>query len=112
MADELHKTIIWKLKKCKVYSSFRDNIWEAGWADMPLIFEYNKEIRFLIRVIDIYFKYAWVVSLNVKKDIAITNVFQKNLDVTNRCIGKFKRCKPNKIWVDKGSEFYNKSMKL
>ena len=47
---------------------------------MPLIFEYNKEIRFLIRVIDIYFKYAWVVSLNVKKDIAITNVFQKNLD--------------------------------
>ena len=33
----------------------------------------------------------------------ITNVFQKILDQSNR--------KPNKIWVDKGSEFYNRSMK-
>ena len=40
----------------------------------------------------------------IKKDIAITNAFQKPLDESNR--------KLNKIWVDRGSEFYNRSMKL
>ena len=54
-------------------------------------------------VIDFYSKYAWVILLNDKKGIAITNAFQKILKESNR--------KPNKIWVDKGSEFYNRSMK-
>ena len=52
-------------------------------------------------VIDIFCKYAWVVPLKDKKGIIITNVFQKILNGSNR--------KPNKIWVDKGSESYNNS---
>ena len=63
----------------------------------------SKGFRFLLCVIDIYGKYAWVIPLNDKKGIIITNTFQKILDKSNR--------KPNKIWVDKGSEFYNRSMK-
>ena len=47
-------------------------------------------------------KNAWVVSLNDKRSITITNAFQKILNGANR--------KPNKIWVDKGSKFYNRSM--
>ena len=39
-----------------------------------------------------------------KKEIAVINAFQKILNESNR--------KPNKIWVDKVSEFYNRSMKL
>ena len=54
-------------------------------------------------VIDIYSKYASVVSLKVKKIVTIVNAFQKILDDL--------KIKPNKIWVDKGSEFYNRSMK-
>ena len=46
---------------------------------------------------DIYSKYAWVIPLKDKKGITITNVFQNILDESKR--------KPNKIWVDKGSEF-------
>ena len=48
-------------------------------------------------------QYAWAIPLKEKKGVTITNAFQKNLDVSNR--------KPSKIWVDKGSEFYNSAMK-
>ena len=54
-------------------------------------------------VIDLFSKYAWVVLLKDKKDISIFNVFQKILNDSAR--------KPNKIWVEKGSEFYNNSFK-
>ena len=47
LADELHKTIIRKFKKRKVYSSFRDNIWGADLADMQLLSKFNKGFRFL-----------------------------------------------------------------
>ena len=70
---------------------------------MQLINKINKDFWFLFWVIDIYNKYDWVIPLKDKKGITITNAFQKILDESNR--------KPNKIWVDKASEFYNKSMK-
>ena len=56
-----------------------------------------KDLVFLICVIDIYSKYAWVFPLKDKKDITTTNVFQKSLDVSSST--------PNRIWLDKGSEF-------
>ena len=59
----------------------------------------NNGFRFLLCVIDILSKYAWVVPLKDKKGVSIVDAFQKILDKSRR--------KPNKIWVDKGSEFYN-----
>ena len=70
---------------------------------MQLISKFNKGFRFLLCVIDIFSKYSWVVPLKDKKGVRIVNACQKILDESKR--------KPNKIWVDKGSEFYNKSMK-
>ena len=70
---------------------------------MQLISKFNKGFRFLLCVIDIFSKYAWVVPLKDKKGISIVNAFQKILKESDR--------KPNKIWVDKGSEFYNSSFK-
>ena len=64
---ELHKPIIRKFRKRKVYSSFRDNIWGADLADMQLISKFNKGFRFLLCVIDIFSKYAWVIPLKDKK---------------------------------------------
>ena len=69
LAKELHKPIIKKFQKWRVYSPFIDNNWGA----------------------------------DLKKSITITNAFQKILEIN---------CKPDKIWVDNGSEFYNRSMKL
>ena len=60
-------------------------------------------LTFLLCVIDNYSKYAWVIPLKVKKEITITNALKKMLDESNR--------NPNEIWVDKSSEFYNRSMK-
>ena len=57
----------------------------------------------MLCLIDIYSKYAWVVPLKDKKGVSIANAFQSILNKSNR--------KPNKIWVDKVSEFYNRSMR-
>ena len=90
------------MKKRKVHSPFKDNISGAELSDMKLISKFSKGIRFLLCVINIFSKYAWVVSLNDKKCSTVTNAFQKILDESNH--------KPNKIWVDKGSEFCNRSL--
>ena len=66
-AEELHKPIIRKFKRRKVYSAFKDNISAADLAYMQLISKFNKRFRFLLCVIDIYSKYAWVVPLKDKK---------------------------------------------
>ena len=62
LAKELHKPIIAKFKKRKVYSSYKD-IGGADLADMQLIRKFSKGICFLLCLIDIYSKYAWVVPL-------------------------------------------------
>ena len=103
LANELHKPIIRKFKKRKVYSSFKGNIWGVDLADMQLISKYNKGIRYLLCVIDLFSKYAWVVPLKDKKGVSIINAFQSILNSSKR--------KPNKIWVDQGSEFYNNHFK-
>ena len=67
LANELHKPIIRKVKKRKVSSSFKDNIWSVDLVDMQLISKHNKGIRYLLCVIDLFRKYAWVVPLKDKK---------------------------------------------
>ena len=99
LAEELHKLIIRNFKKRTVYFGSKDNISGADLADMQLIGKFNKGFRFLFLF---FSKYAWVVPLT-KKSVSIVDAFQKILDDSNR--------KPNKIWVDKGSKFYNNSFK-
>ena len=70
---------------------------------MQLISRYNKRIKYLLCVIDVFSKYAWVVPLKDKKGVTIINGFQKIIDSSKR--------KPNKIWLDQGSEFYNNVFK-
>ena len=97
LAGEVHKLIIGKFEKRKVQLPFTDNIWGPNLADMHLISKFNKAFRFLLCVINIYSKYAWVIPLKDKTGVTITNAFQKSLDELNR--------KPNKIWVEKGSDW-------
>ena len=54
-----------------------DNIWGADLADMQLIRKFNKGISFLLCVIDIFSKFAWVIPLKDKNGITITNALQK-----------------------------------
>ena len=73
------------------------------WALIQLICKFNKGYRLLLCVINIFSKYAWVFPLKDKKGVTITNNFQKILNNSMR--------KRSKIWVDKGSGFYNSSFK-
>ena len=69
--------------------------------DTSLISKFYK--GFLLCVIDLYNKYGWLILSKDKTGSKISNAFQKNLNESNR--------KSNKKWVNKGSEFSNKSIK-
>ena len=103
LAEELHKKIIRKVEKQKVYSSFTVYIWGADLADKQLMSKFNKGTRFstflctntYVQIYVFTYKYAWVVPLKDKKGVAITNASQKVLDES--------RHKRKKTWMDKGS---------
>ena len=103
MAEELHEPIIRKFEKWKLHSSFIDITWNSDLADMRLLSKFNKGIRFLFVLLIFIVSMPRNNSLKDKESITITNALPKILDES--------RSKPNKIWVDKGSEFYKKSMK-
>ena len=65
--------------------------------------KFNNGFRFLLCVIDVFSKYVCVIPLKDKKVVSIVDAFQKILDKSRR--------KPKKIWVNKGSEFYNNSFR-
>ena len=69
---------------------------------MQSLSKYNKGVKYLLCAIDLFSKYAWVVPLKDKKGTSIVNAFQKIISEGR---------KPNKIWVDQGSEFYNNNFK-
>ena len=81
----------------------KDNIWGVDLADMQSLSRKNKGIKYLLCVIDLYSKYAFVIPLKDKKGISILNAFDKIIKQYNG--------KPNKIWVDQGGEFYNNIFK-
>ena len=103
LADELHKPVIKKFNKRKVYSQFKDNISGEDLADMQSLSKRNKAIKYFLCAIDLFSKYAFVVPLKDKKGISIANAFNKIIKQSNR--------KPNKIWVDHGGGFYNRVFK-
>ena len=90
MTEELRKPIIRKFKVEII-------------LQLKTISRFNKRIRFLLCVTEIFSKYAWVAPLKDKRDVIIINAFQNILNSS--------KIKPNKICLDKGSEFYNRSMK-
>ena len=98
LANELHNPIIKKFDKRKVYSQFKDNIWGVDLPDMQSLSRKNKGIKYLLCAMDLYSKYAFVISLKDKKGISIVNAFNKIIKQSNR--------KPNKIWVDQGGECF------
>ena len=82
--------------------SLKDNIWGVELADMQSLSEYNKGFKYLLCVIDLFSKYAWVISIKDKK--GIVNAFKKIISEG--------QIKPNKIWFDLCSAFYNQSFKV
>ena len=103
LADELHKPVIKKFNKRKVYSQLKDNIEGVDLADMQSLSKKNKAIKCPLCAKDLFSKYAFVVPLKDQKGISIVNAFNKIIKQSNR--------KPNKIWVGQRGEFYNRVFK-
>ena len=101
LAKELHKPAKRKFKKHRVFVNGIDKIWAADLADMKAFEKYNDGYTFLLLVIDIFSKYGWVIPLKNKKGKTVAEAL-KNI---------FEERKPEKLWTDKGTEFYNKDVK-
>ena len=71
---------------------------------MQSLSKYNKGIKYLLRAIDFFSKYVWVIPIKDKKNVSIVDAFQKIISQGSEAESKG-RTKLNKIWVDKGSEF-------
>ena len=59
-----------------MYSSFKDNIWGIDLADTSLISKFNKGIKYLLCVIDLFSRYAWVIGIKDKKGVSISKYFK------------------------------------
>ena len=84
LADELHKPVIKKFNKRKVYSQFKENMWGVDLADMQSLSGKNKGIKYLLCAIDLYSKYTFVVPLKDKEGISTVNAFDKIIKQSNR----------------------------
>ena len=90
-----------KFKRRRVLVSGIDKIWAADLADMKAFSKDNRGVTYLLCVIDIFSKYGWLVPLKDKTGKSVASAL--------RVI--FEERKPEKMWVDKGKEFYNKDVK-
>ena len=77
LANELHKPIIKKFDKRKVYPQFKDNVWGVDLADMQSLSGKNKGIKYLLCAIDLYSKYGFAIPLKDKRGIIFVNAFNK-----------------------------------
>ena len=76
LAEELHKPVVKKFKRRKVYARFKDNIWvSAALAEMESLSSKNKNLKYLLCVIHVFAKYTWVKPLKDKKVKTVLNAF-------------------------------------
>ena len=101
LAEELHKPIIRKFERRRVLVNGIDKIWAADLVDMREFSKFNKGVKYLLAVIDIFSKYGWLIPLKDKTGEAVASALKTI----------FKERKPEKMWVDKGKEFYDKDVK-
>ena len=100
LAEELHKPVRRKFKRRRVLVNGIDKIWAADLADMKAFTEFNRRIKYLLAVIDVFSKYGYLIPLKDKTGKSVASALKTI----------FKERKPEKMWVDKGKEFYNKDV--
>ena len=68
---------------------------------MQAFSKFNRGVKYLLAVIDVLSKYGWLIPLKDKTGKSVASALKTI----------FKERKPEKMWVDKGKEFYNKDVK-
>ena len=103
LAEELHKPITRNFRKRRVISDGIDKIWAGDLVEMQKYSKWNKGIKYLLMVIDVFSKYGWVKPLKAKKTESVSSAFD--------LIFKKSKRQPEKLWTVKGSEFIRKHFK-
>ena len=86
-----------------MFASGVDAIWAADLVDMQSFSRTNKGYKYILMIIDVFSKYGWAVPLRTKTGAEVTRAFAE--------LWKHHQKPPQKLWTDKGKEFYNKPMK-
>ena len=103
LPEELHKPITKNFRKRRVISYGIDKIWAADLVEMQKFSKWNKGVKYLLTVIDVFSKYGWIKPLKGKKTESMSLAFDTIFKKAER--------KPDKLWTDKGSEFISKHFK-
>ena len=100
LANELHKPIIRNFKRRKVnFGNNPNEIWSADLIDLKRLKKENNVFQYIINIIDLFSRHAWSIPIKNKTGKMIVEAFNSI------------KCRPKKLWVDNGSEFYNKTFK-
>ena len=102
LADELHKPITRNFSKRSVISNAIDEIWAADLVEMQKFSKWNRGVKYLLMVIDVFSKYGWIRGLKDKKTETLSKAFDDIFESGR---------KPKMLWTDKGSEFISKHFK-
>ena len=109
LANEVFGRQITKFRRERIIPLNEDETWSADLIGKSFLSKYNKNYKFILTVINIFTKYAWAISWKNKSGLSITNGFKIVLDESPQ--GDFQDRKHEILWVDKGSEFHNKTFK-
>ena len=109
LAKEVFSPRITKFRRQRIIPFYKDETWSADLIDKSSLSKYNNYYKFILTVIDIFTKYAWAIPLKNKSGFSITNGFK--IVLCEHPQGGSEPRKPEKLWVDRGSEFYNKTFK-
>ena len=91
--EEFHKPVTKTFKRRKVYVRFKDNFWAADLAKMKSLSSKNKDVKYLICVIDVFTRHAWLKPLNDEKSKTVLNAFIEIVNKTNRKPNNFNQTK-------------------
>lgn len=95
----LHKPIRRRFLRRRVIVGGLDHQWQADLVDLASLSQYNNGYKYLLTIIDVLSKYAWVVPLKTKTGAALVNAFTK----------VFRERQPLALQTDKGAEFINRN---
>ena len=109
LAKEVFSPRITKFKRQRIIPLYKDETWSADLIDKSSLSKYNNNYKFILTVIDIFTKYAWAIPLKNKSGLSITNGFK--IVLSEHPQGGSEPRKPEKLSVDRGSEFYKKTFK-
>ena len=101
IAKEIFSPVVKKFDRIQIQTHYKDECWSIDLIDRSSLAKYNKNYKFIFTIIDNQTKFAWAIPLKDKSGKSTTTAFKKLIETSKR--------KPEKVWSDRGKEFYNKT---